>query len=131
MQPVTSSCLCRNSAGAGFPFPAEALEDGVDDPVHAFDVDNADGRLFETSTIAFRVRDRRSPRIWFGPGEQKEIAHYIATQTGGEYFEARPKRMQRLYDKTCGSSIFAASWDSSQKGVRLRSADMPTRHEIR
>ena len=38
---VTSSCLCKNSEGAGFPFQVEALEDGVDDTIHAFDVHKA------------------------------------------------------------------------------------------
>ena len=47
--------------------------------------------LLETSAIAFGVRNRRSPHIWFAPGEQKEIAHYIVTQTGGEYLEASPQ----------------------------------------
>ena len=47
--------------------------------------------LLETSAIAFGVRDRRSPHLWFLIGEQKEVAHYIASETGGEYFEATPE----------------------------------------
>src|SRR5579863_8515281 len=39
---VMSSCLCKKVEGAGFPFQVESLEDGVDDAVHAFDVDEAD-----------------------------------------------------------------------------------------
>src|SRR5215469_18712781 len=39
---VTSSCLCKNLEGAVFPFQVEALEDGVDDPVQAFDIHKAD-----------------------------------------------------------------------------------------
>ena len=39
---VTSSCLCKNAEGAGFPFQGEALEDGVDDAVHALHVDKTD-----------------------------------------------------------------------------------------
>jgi hypothetical protein len=46
--------------------------------------------LLETSAVAFGVRDRRSPHIWFLIGEQKEVAHYIATETGGQYLEATP-----------------------------------------
>jgi hypothetical protein len=38
---VTSSCLCKKVEGAGFPFQVKSLEDGVDDSVHAFDVDKA------------------------------------------------------------------------------------------
>ena len=47
--------------------------------------------LLETSAIAFGARDRRSPQIWFAPGEQKEIAHYLVNQTGGQYFDATPE----------------------------------------
>ncbi len=38
---VTSSCLCKNAEGAGFPFQVEALEDGVDDAIDAFHVHEA------------------------------------------------------------------------------------------
>lgn len=38
---MTSSCLCKNTEGAGFPFQAEALEDGLNDAVHAMHVDKA------------------------------------------------------------------------------------------
>jgi hypothetical protein len=44
------------------------------------EADHFIGDLLETSAISFGVRDRRSPHIWFAPGEQKEIAHYVATQ---------------------------------------------------
>jgi hypothetical protein len=47
--------------------------------------------LLETSAIAFGIKDRRSPGIWFLPGEQKEVAHYIATQTGGQYLDVTPE----------------------------------------
>lgn len=47
--------------------------------------------LLETSAIAFGVRDIRSPHIWFAPGEQKAIAHYVVTQTGGQYLDASPQ----------------------------------------
>jgi|SRR5580700_10341379 hypothetical protein len=35
---VTSSCLSKYGEGAGFPFQVEALEDGVNDAIHAFDI---------------------------------------------------------------------------------------------
>jgi hypothetical protein len=47
--------------------------------------------LLETSAIVYGLKDRRSPGIWFLPGEQKEVAHYIATQTGGQYMEVTPE----------------------------------------
>jgi hypothetical protein len=37
-----SSCLCKKVEGAIFPFQVESLEDGVNDAVHAFYVDEAD-----------------------------------------------------------------------------------------
>ncbi|HLH06214.1 MAG TPA: hypothetical protein VKW78_03165 [Terriglobales bacterium] len=46
--------------------------------------------LLETSAIAFGLRDTRSPRIHFLLDEQKEVAHYIAAQTGGEYLDVTP-----------------------------------------
>src|SRR5207249_12203073 len=33
--PVSSSCLCKEVEGAGFPFQIESLEDGVDDAIRA------------------------------------------------------------------------------------------------
>ena len=47
--------------------------------------------LLETSAIAFGVRDSRSSRVGFLIGEQKEVAHYIAAQTGGQYLDAAPE----------------------------------------
>src|ERR1700740_1479799 len=42
LQRVMSSCLCKKLEGAVFPFQVKSLKDGVDDPVHAFHVDEAD-----------------------------------------------------------------------------------------
>ena len=47
--------------------------------------------LLETSAIAFGLRDQRSPHIWWTPGEQRQVAHYIATETGGEYLDVTPE----------------------------------------
>jgi hypothetical protein len=47
--------------------------------------------LLETSAIVYGLRDRRSPGIWFLPGEQKEVAHYIANETGGQYLDVMPQ----------------------------------------
>jgi hypothetical protein len=55
--------------------------------------------LLETSAIAFGIRDRRSPHIWFVFGEQREIAHYIASQTGGQYFDATPQTYEVTLEK--------------------------------
>lgn len=55
------------------------------------ELDHFVNELLETSAVAFGMRDRRSPHLWFLPGEQKEVAHYIATQTGGQYLEVTPE----------------------------------------
>src|SRR5580692_1161263 len=47
--------------------------------------------LLETSAIAFGLQDQRSPHIWWVPGEQRQVAHYIATETGGQYLEVTPE----------------------------------------
>lgn len=55
------------------------------------EADHFINELLETSAIAYGLKDRRSPGIWFVPGEQKEVAHYIATQTGGQYLAVTPE----------------------------------------
>jgi len=47
--------------------------------------------LLETSAMAFGLKDSRSPGMWWLPGEQKEVAHYIATETGGRYLKVTPE----------------------------------------
>jgi hypothetical protein len=47
--------------------------------------------LLETAAIVYGLKDRRSPGIWFLPGEQKEVAHYIASETGGQYLKVTPE----------------------------------------
>src|SRR5438034_11376752 len=41
---VTSSCLCKKPEGAVFPFGllVHSVEDGIDNPIHAADIDEAD-----------------------------------------------------------------------------------------
>lgn len=54
------------------------------------EADHFIGELLETSAVAFGLRDQRSPHIWWLPGEQRQVAHYVATQTGGEYLDVTP-----------------------------------------
>jgi hypothetical protein len=42
--------------------------------------------LLATSAIAYGLKDSRSPGIWL-IGEQAEVAHYIASETGGVYLK--------------------------------------------
>jgi len=55
------------------------------------ETDHSIGELLEAWAVAFGLRDRRSPHIWWLPGEQRETAHYIASETGGEYLDATPE----------------------------------------
>lgn len=55
--------------------------------------------LLETSAISFGLRDKRSPHIWWVPGEQRQVAHYIATETGGEYFDVTPEEYESGLEK--------------------------------
>lgn len=54
------------------------------------EADHFIGELLETSAVAFGLRDQRSPHIWWLPGEQRQVAHYIASETGGEYLDVTP-----------------------------------------
>jgi len=55
------------------------------------EADHFIGELLETSAIAFGLKDRRSHFVLLFMGEQKEVAHYIAAQTGGQYFAVTPE----------------------------------------
>jgi hypothetical protein len=61
-----SSCLCKKPEGAVFPFVflVQALEDGLDDPIHAGDVDEAAGSaaLF-WKAAAFHWPEGESPGV--------------------------------------------------------------------
>lgn len=46
--------------------------------------------FLETSGIVFRIKDYLSPVPRLTNGEQGEILHYIADQTGGQYLTACP-----------------------------------------
>jgi hypothetical protein len=57
--------LCKQVEGVGFPFQVESLEDGVDDAIHALDIDKADHRpgppsyFDEAASITLVVRSLR------------------------------------------------------------------------
>lgn len=46
--------------------------------------------FLETSGIAFGIRDYRAPVLHLDFFEQAQIMHYMAKQTGGQYFSAPP-----------------------------------------
>jgi hypothetical protein len=53
--------------------------------------------FLETSGIVFGIRDYRSPNLHL-IGEQAEIMHYMAKQTGGEYFSVPPSEYEKALD---------------------------------
>jgi hypothetical protein len=55
--------------------------------------------LLETSAIVFGIRDSRSHHMLFLIGEQKEVAHYITDQTGGQYLDASPDTYAAALDE--------------------------------
>jgi len=79
----------RSSQPEPLPVLVFLYDDWSGMPKH--EADQFISQLLETSAIAFGLKDRRSPGMWFPvPGEQKEIAHYIVAQTGGEYLPVTP-----------------------------------------
>jgi hypothetical protein len=116
------------------------------------EADHFIGELLKSSAIAFGIRDLRSPHIFFAPGEQKEIAHYVATQTGGQYLDATPETYGKALEEILRQLHFryelgfqpkdldgkrhkltvrlADSARNQHKGVRLRfrATYVPVRH---
>jgi len=112
--------------------------------------------LLETSAIAFGLKDRRSPNMWFPiPAEQKEVAHYIATETGGQYLQVTPETYAEGLKEILRQLHFryelgfqpqtldgqrhklrvelTKAAQAQHKGVRLRyrAAYVPVRHETK
>jgi hypothetical protein len=54
--------------------------------------------FLETSGIVFGMRDSRSPNLHFIIGEQPKIMHYMAKQTGGEFFSVTPAAYEKTLD---------------------------------
>jgi hypothetical protein len=73
------------------PLPAVIFLYGDWSGMPKHEADHFIDELLETSAIAFGLQDQRSPHIWWVPGEQRQVVHYIATETGGEYLEVTPE----------------------------------------
>jgi hypothetical protein len=54
--------------------------------------------FLETSGIVFGIRDSRSPNLHFLIGEQAKIMHYMAKNTGGEYFSLPPSEYKKTLE---------------------------------
>jgi hypothetical protein len=53
------------------------------------EADKVIGEILDTSGIVYGIRDERSPDIGAIHGELDHVFHYFASQTGGEYLNAR------------------------------------------
>ena len=85
----------RSKSGPG-PLPVLLFLYGDWSAMPRSEADHFIDELLGTSAIAFGLKDRRSPHIWWPiPGEQKEIEHYFVTQTGGQYLEVSPETYAR------------------------------------
>ncbi len=54
--------------------------------------------FLETSGIVFGIRDYRSPELHFVIGEQAKIMHFMANNTGGQYFSVPPSKYEEALD---------------------------------
>ncbi len=71
------------------PLPVIVFLDGDHTGQPRYELDQVVNDILETSGIVFGIKDQMSPRVYgLGNGEQAEISHYVAEQTGGEYFTA-------------------------------------------
>ena len=55
--------------------------------------------FLETSGIVFGIRNYQSPELHFLIGEQAQILHYMAKQTGGQYFSVPPSGYAEALEK--------------------------------
>jgi hypothetical protein len=71
------------------PLPVVVFLDGDHTGQPRSELDQVVDDILETSGIVFGIKDEMSPKV-FGPmnGEQAQISHYMAKQTGGQYFTA-------------------------------------------
>jgi hypothetical protein len=71
------------------PLPVIVVLDGDHTGQPRSELDHVVDDLLETSGIVFGIKDEQAPSCCFLMiGEQGQISHYVAKQTGGEYFSA-------------------------------------------
>ena len=71
------------------PLPVVVFLDGDHTGQPRSELDQVANDILETSGIVFGIKDDKAPRCCgLMIGEQSQISHYMADQTGGEYFSA-------------------------------------------
>jgi hypothetical protein len=71
------------------PLPVIVFLDGDHTGRPRFELDQVVDDILETSGIVFGIQDAKTPKFHgLSNGEQGQISHYVAGQTGGEYFSA-------------------------------------------
>jgi hypothetical protein len=73
------------------PLPVIIFLDGDLTGQPRFELDKVVDDILETSGIVFGIKDDRSPTMHELGSEQGAISHYVAEQTGGQYFSAPPQ----------------------------------------
>src|SRR6266404_6154572 len=73
------------------PLPVIVFLDGDHTGQPRYELDQVVDDFLETSGMVFGIKDRRAPivPVWTN-GEVSEIEHYMADQTGGQFFSATP-----------------------------------------
>ena len=74
------------------PLPVVVFLDGDHTGQPRSELDQVVDDILETSGIVFGIKDERAPKVLgLSIGEQSQISHYMAKQTGGQYFTADTK----------------------------------------
>src|SRR5882762_482964 len=74
------------------PLPVIVFLDGDHTGQPRSELDQVVDDILETSGIVFGIRDEKVPQCCvLTNGEQGQISHYVAEQTGGQYFSAPPQ----------------------------------------
>jgi hypothetical protein len=74
------------------PLPVIVFLDGDHTGQPRSELDRVVDDILETSGIVFGIRDEKVPQCCaLTNGEQGQISHYVAEQTGGQYFSAPPQ----------------------------------------
>ena len=78
------------------PLPVIVFLDGDHTGQPRAELDQVVDDILKTSGIVFGIKDEMSPKVYgLANGEQAEISHYMAQQTGGQYFTAAEILMLR------------------------------------
>jgi hypothetical protein len=81
------------------PLPVIVFLDGDHTGQPRAELDQVVDDILKTSGIVFGIKDETSPKVYgLANGEQAEISHYLAQQTGGQYFIAAENTYATVLD---------------------------------